>query len=80
MPIVCSNCGREHENVKGRCPHCAAPMRLSKRQKERPAEMLGSTFECPKCGGEVTFVRVIRENKQLDVPVHVSSKTFACPN
>jgi hypothetical protein len=36
--------------------------------------------ECTKCGGEVTFVSVPKDGQALDVPVHVSSITIACPD
>ena len=50
------------------------------RQQERPAEIQGSVFECAKCGGEVVFVSVPKDGQALDVPVHVSSITIACPD
>jgi predicted ATP-dependent serine protease len=78
--MICSNCGHEHENVRGRCPKCAEHRSLSKRQKERPAEMLGSEFVCTTCGKELTFAKVIKDGREVDVRVHVSSGTHACPN
>ena len=44
------------------------------------AEIQGSVFECTKCGGEVTFVSVPKDGRALNVPVHVSSITIACPD
>ena len=36
--MICTNCGREHENAKGVCPLCHAPRRLAKRRKRDSAE------------------------------------------
>jgi hypothetical protein len=43
------------------------------------AEIQGSLFECNKCGGEVMFVSVPKDGQALNVQVHVSSITIACP-
>ena len=43
------------------------------------AEIQGSVFECTKCGGEVTLVSVPKDGQALNVLVHVSSITIACP-
>ena len=52
----------------------------SKRQQEKPAERRGNAYQCTKCGGEVIFVSVPQNGQALDVPVHVSSITIACPD
>ena len=44
------------------------------------AEIQGSVFECTKCGGEVIFVSVPKDGEALNVPVHASSITIACPD
>jgi transcription elongation factor Elf1 len=68
--MICSKCGREYQNIKGKCPFCAERRSLSKRQKERASKISGSTFECQQCGEEMTFVH--------DVPVHVLTGTIEC--
>jgi hypothetical protein len=78
--MICPDCGREHTNARGKCPFCGKRRALARRQKERPAKVLGSVFECTKCGGEVTFVSVKKNNQMLDVPVHLSSGTLRCPD
>lgn len=35
--MICKNCGREHENTRGKCPFCQ-PHRLRKRRKQDSAE------------------------------------------
>jgi rubrerythrin len=52
--MICGSCGKHHENLKGTCPFCAVPTRIVNRQRERPAEILGSIFECRNCGQEIT--------------------------
>jgi hypothetical protein len=34
--MICANCGKEHDNVRGECPHCQTSGQLSKRQEEKP--------------------------------------------
>jgi hypothetical protein len=36
--MICTNCGREHENTKGLCPFCHVPRRLRKRYKRGSPE------------------------------------------
>jgi C4-type Zn-finger protein len=51
----CSDCGREHENVKGKCPFCSTRATILKSQKERPFNMSGGSYviECRGCGQEI---------------------------
>src|SRR4051794_34059203 len=49
-----SQCRREHQSEKGKCPFCSAPRRLVNRQKEKPNESGCSAYPnslgvCPQC-------------------------------
>src|ERR1035438_4109139 len=69
--MISSNCGHQHENARGECPFCTFSDRRALPRRQ---------FKCIKCGGEVTFVAVPKDGQALDVPVHVSSITIACPD
>ncbi len=66
--MTCPNCGKQHENSKGMCPFCSVPARIAKRQRERPSEILGSTFECKKCGQEITKWKTVKVPYYPDDP------------
>jgi hypothetical protein len=57
--MICAKCGKEHDNVRGQCPHCRTSAKLVKRQKEKPydSEVSGPfsfyVGPCHKCGREV---------------------------
>lgn len=76
--MICSNCGRGHENSRGRCPFCSDKTVTIKKQREKPQEAIGGIFNCTKCGDEIVFVpttgRVID-----DIPVHKASGEAHCP-
>jgi hypothetical protein len=57
----CVACGREHENVWGKCPFCSTSPAILQRQRERPSNTgAGWTFRCKVCGQEITEWETIR--------------------
>jgi len=62
MPgMICSQCGKEHQNAKGKCPFCTPKRALSNRQKQRPSETdVIYTAECPDCGQKIESLRWVK--------------------
>lgn len=58
--MICPSCGKYHENSQGKCPFCSVSTGVTKRQRERPAETLGSIFECRNCGQEITKWKTVK--------------------
>lgn len=52
--MICSNCGRWHENERGKCPFCTPKREIIRRQKERPSSIEGGwIIKCEECGEEI---------------------------
>jgi DNA-directed RNA polymerase subunit M/transcription elongation factor TFIIS len=67
----CATCGREHENVLGKCPFCTTPAAIVKRQRQRAADISGGyIFECKGCGQEVKEWKTVKiGGRSYELPV-----------
>jgi len=75
--MVCPDCGREHENLKGKCPFCSTKPEIIKRQTERPSHTIGGgeKFICEDCGQEITKWK----DDEMAVGVPIQIPDHVCP-
>jgi hypothetical protein len=63
--MICPQCGRQHQNVNGKCPFHTSKPTIIKRQREKPAkiESDGSYYVCQNCHQqiEIRWVRYVHD-------------------